>query len=173
MNVRLVLATALVALGCGQPFFQFSTPKPPPEPPFPRSVSPTEIQAVSFRRTRCFGQCPHYSFLIRRDGSAVYCGLAFVNILGAYQARVDSTTFDQLTRLLVRKGFFGLRRNYSRPVTDQASVITEAILADTSKTVVNYGDYAPSSLGVIEAAIDSVGARLPWDHAPDSVCAAT
>ena len=166
------LALAVLISACGQPFFQFHTPKPPPEPRFPRPVSAATIHTIRIAHSACFGWCPQYSFTLRRNGEATYCGLRFVQLLGPYRAQVDTASFERLATLVLRNGFFQMRSSYVRPITDQASVTIDAMLPDTSKTVWDYGHFGPESLWEIQSAIDSVGARLHWSYMADEDCAA-
>jgi hypothetical protein len=68
--------------------------------------------------------------------------------------------------LLRRKHFLRLASDYSYPATDQSSKITRVFLADTVKEVERYGEPtdAPDELFEIEAAIENIGATLPWQY---------
>jgi hypothetical protein len=69
-------------------------------------------------------------------------------------------------KLLRRKHFLRLARHYEYPATDQSSKITRVFLADTVKDVDRYGEPAdaPPELYEVEAAIEKLGANLPWQY---------
>lgn len=159
-----LISAGLVVAACSKPFWK--TPPPEAEPVLPATLMNAEIDSISLIQTPCMALCPTYRYMLRNDGTAWYEGQQSTPILGRYSARLDRTSFDTLVAMLRRKHFLQLARRYEYPATDQSSKITRVFLADTVKEVERYGEpsTAPRELYEVEAAIEDLGAKLPWQY---------
>ncbi len=122
-----------------------------------------EITEITLERTPCFGTCPVYKVMLRRDGTACYEGVAYVAREGRYRGTIEAPLFDRLARMTVEKGYFDLRPRYAVPVTDHPSVITSVLRAGTRKTVDHYANAGPAALKAIERAIDAATRQIRWE----------
>lgn len=126
-----------------------------------------QITEISLERQECFGTCPVYKVVLRKDGTATYTGVKFVPRMGEYRGKVYAYEyyFITLAKLIRSQGYFDLKDNYSSGWTDQDTVITSVVERGRRKTVVNYGNAAPIKLWGIEMAIDGVVERIQWEKA--------
>jgi hypothetical protein len=126
----------------------------------PSAQNKDQITEITLERTTCFGTCPNYTVTLRRDGTITYNGIRFVEMTGTYQGHAYG--FERLAQLITSAGYFNLKDNYSRPITDMPSTITSVVMNGKRKTITNYADTGPVELWGIEMAIDGMlkSARL-------------
>jgi hypothetical protein len=126
----------------------------------PVSKDKNQITEITLERTACFGYCPIYKVTLRRDGTISYNGKEYVDLKGAYEGKVYG--FDRLAQLILSRGYFNLKDNYTIDATDLPSTITSVVREGKRKTITNYGDSGPVELWGIEMAIDGMlkGAKL-------------
>ena len=119
-----------------------------------------QITEVTLERTACFGSCPAYKVTLRRDGTIIYEGKRFVQMMGTYQGQAYG--FDRLAEFILSQDYFNLKDNYSVPVTDLPSTITSVVRDGKRKTITDYGNIEPVGLWGIEMSIDGIlkNARL-------------
>jgi hypothetical protein len=127
------------------------------------------ISEITLERERCYGGCPVYKVILRRDGSATYIGKENVPRIGEYKSQVFpyqplGAEFIQLAKLIASQGFLKMNDRYTVLVTDADTVITSVVLNGKRKTIVNYGNEAPIELYGIERAIDGVAAQIKWEQ---------
>ena len=124
-----------------------------------------QISEMTLERTPCFGTCPAYRVTLRRDGTATYVGLEYVERKGTYSGKFYG--FERLAQLIEARGFFDLKDNYAINATDLPSTITSVVRAGRRKTVNNYGGAGPLELWGIEEAIDGVVSNTKWQKVSD------
>jgi hypothetical protein len=126
----------------------------------PLSKDKDQITEVTLERTACFGYCPIYKVTLRSNGTISYNGREYVELKGAYEGTVYG--FDRLAQLILSRGYFNLKDNYTVNATDLPSTITSVVRSGKRKTITNYGDSGPIELWGIEMAIDGMlkGAKL-------------
>lgn len=124
-----------------------------------------QITEVTLERTACFGTCPAYKITLRRDGTATYVGMEYVERKGTYNGKFYG--FERLAQFIEARGFFDLKDNYSINATDLPSAITTVVRAGQRKTVINYGDVGPLELWGVEKVIDGVMANTKWQKVSD------
>ncbi|HKR02541.1 MAG TPA: DUF6438 domain-containing protein [Pyrinomonadaceae bacterium] len=126
----------------------------------PMAKAQEQITEITLERTACFGYCPIYTVTLRRDGTISYNGKKFVQLEGMYEGKFYG--FERLAQLILSRGYFNLKDNYTVNATDLPSTITSVVRGGKRKTIRNYGDSGPVELWGIEMAIDGVlrGAEL-------------
>jgi len=156
------LCLASLSASCGQPFFR-AHPQPP-TPPFVPPESADAILEISLEQKGCFGHCPRYRFVYRRNGTCEYEGGGYAAIQGRYEAVADSGTFDRLAQLLVKRRFFTMDSVQGLGIDTPSTLVTAVLVDSRQKRVVGY----KASPGFLEiaAAIDSVRAHVPWKAVP-------
>lgn len=60
------------------------------------SAQPTSYESVMIRRTACFGRCPDYSLLIRKDGLVRYTAYRFTAMTGIYEHRIPTAIVSDI-----------------------------------------------------------------------------
>lgn len=125
-----------------------------------------QITEVTLERTVCFGTCPSYKVTLRRDGTISYDGKRFVQLEGKYEGTFYG--FDRLAQLILSRGYFNFKDEYTVNMTDLPSTITSVVRNGKRKTITNYGDAGPVELWGIEMAIDGIlkGAKLEKAKGP-------
>ena len=113
-----------------------------------------QITEVTLERTGCFGTCPIYKVTLKRDGTLIYEGKRFVQMMGTYKGRAYD--FGRLARFILSEDYFNLKDDYSAPVTDLPSTITSVVRGGQRKTIRDYGGVAPIGLWGIEMSIDGI-----------------
>lgn len=131
------------------------------------------ITEVSIERAGCYGPCPVYKAVLRRDGLSMFIGGENAKRTGKYKARIDKGEFDRLAEFLSSRGFFALKDKYSEGwvVQDIPTITTSAVRSGKRKTVKrktlsdNGPKAAPAELMEIEKAIDAAVEQLEWEKA--------
>lgn len=113
-----------------------------------------QITEITLERTSCFGTCPDYKVTLRRDGTIIYEGRRFVQMMGTYKG--EAYGFDRLAQLILAQKYFDMKDDYSRPITDMPSAITSVVRGGARKTIVDYAETGPIELWGIEMAIDGI-----------------
>lgn len=131
----------------------------------PSSQDKNQITEITLERTTCYGTCPNYKVTLRSDGTITYEGRRFVEMRGTHEGRAYG--FARLAQLITSAGYFDLKDNYSRPVTDNPSAITSVVRDGKRKTITNYADSGPVELWGIEMAIDGILKNARLEKAKD------
>ena len=86
--------------------------------------------------------------------------LAYIEVK---EGRVGSGQFAALGWLLEKNGFYGLRVDYSRNVTDATFERTRVTRDGKRYEVENYADAGPFELWVVQRAIKGVASSIEWE----------
>ncbi len=89
----------------------------------------------SIARSACFGKCPFYRLFIYDSGYATYEGLGNVDRMGLHSTTIPAETRAQLIAEAEKAGFFEMKDEYDRPVTDIPSTTIIVRRADQVKKV--------------------------------------
>ncbi len=116
-------------------------------------------------RTACFGPCPAYRITIHQSGKATYEGIAHVEQQGMHHAQVDGSLMDRLVQEAEQKGFFEMKDEYDRPVTDLPSTILTVRRNGDTKTVKGRVD-PPQAFKDLAAWADEMLLPIPWKPVP-------
>jgi hypothetical protein len=79
------------------------------------------------------------------------------------QGKIWWQEFARLAWLLEKNGFFALKSNYERSVTNAEFVSTRVVRLGKTYEVVDYADGGPLRLWAIHHAIEGVGFSLDWE----------
>jgi Domain of unknown function (DUF6438) len=86
----------------------------------------SDVQAVWYERTGCFGRCPGYQVVFSKYGDCYYIGFEYVLRLGRYAQTCSSNILKQATQVLQRHEFYRLNYDSSILVTDVPHYIVAA-----------------------------------------------
>lgn len=121
--------------------------------------------ALTLERTACFGTCPIYSVTIYDDGTVVYEGERFVDVLGEQTSQIDPALVEQTVQAFADAGYFDWDESYTEMlVSDLPSVITSATREGVTHRIERYeGDSnAPFLLPFLENWLDIVANTAQW-----------
>jgi len=129
------------------------------------------ITEIGIERTPCYGTCPSYTFIVRRDGTFHYKGDRHVERQGEFTGTIPVWHFQRLAQFIKDSGYTELEDYYSRAVTDNPTIFTMVVMNGKRKTVSNYANAGPTKLWAIEQLIDDLMTKAKWDgpqKPPDS-----
>jgi|GEM_PF-5591803 len=133
-------------------------------------VGALRFDSISLERGECFGSCPVYRVVLRRDGSAVYYGERFVEHEGAWHGGVYLFDYGRISYLVERLGVMAMDSSYTRPITDQVTTTLRLWPrgSATPKVVSDYAGAAPVEFWAVVEIIDGLAARTRWTRSrPD------
>lgn len=128
-----------------------------------KSDDQAKVDRMGIERTRCFGTCPAYTFIIKNDGTFAYNGEAYVKCVGKFTGQIPLAEFQRVAKLVVQSDFDKLDTTYQGLITDYPTVFTMISIGGQVKVILDYARSGPSSLSNIEAAIDDLLKKAIWD----------
>jgi hypothetical protein len=137
---------------------------------FAAAPDATQIDTIMLERTPCYGTCPVYKIVLRRDGTVTYRGKKWVKVIGRRSHKISVDAFQRLAREVERIQFFGFKDEYlwkdnpdgsSEHVTDSPTRITTVRAGRVCKAVKNYYG-GPEALAELEKLIDDVSGGVVW-----------
>jgi hypothetical protein len=125
----------------------------------------TLYEAISIRRTACFGKCPSYEARIMSDGTAYYMGGNNVERMGSYTAMVDKNELKNLIEMAKKAKYFSFQDRYpadrNNEIADLPSTLTSVNDGRSEKKISNNYD-CPAELIEFERAVDAFFEKLNW-----------
>lgn len=118
-------------------------------------------------REGCFGTCPAYKVELFGNGTAVYEGSGFVDVLGRHRYRIDPEEVAKLVESARSKDLWSLRSQYTGNISDQASCRVTIALGDEVHAISDYvGRLAgmPEAVTEFENEIDKAAQSNAWIH---------
>jgi len=128
--------------------------------------------ALTLERTVCFGACPIYSVAIYDDGTVIYHGERFVDVLDEQTSQMDPATVAMMVEAFADAGYFGWDEAYTDMfVTDLPSVITSVTRDGVTHRIERYGgdSSAPLLLPFLENWIDIMANTAQWTGAQPGI----
>lgn len=102
--------------------------------------------AIIFRRTPCYGTCPHYTATVYPDGRVQYEGLQYAPAEGKREFTLPMVVVNKIRQDADQLGFFQLREQYPSNFTDMPSTFLTMRRADGTMKLVQAEDNIPPSL---------------------------
>jgi hypothetical protein len=137
--------------------------QPDPNPFLKPERNRSGVTEIGLERTECFGPCPAYTVVIKRDGTVRYRGEQHAKLAGEHTGKVSQAAFRRLAAFVLEAGFADFETTYSAPVTDMPSTYTMILKDGRPKVVKDYGDAGPTKLWAIEQLIDKLLLETTWD----------
>lgn len=128
---------------------------------------PLESVHISLERSGCFGFCPSYRVELSGDGTAVYHGESYVDVLGTHHYRIDPEEVAKLVESVRSKDLWSLRLAYASGVTDNPGyAVTIALGKDVHRIVDYVGRLVgmPQVVTEFEEEIDEAAQSHAWIH---------
>ncbi|UOQ52715.1 DUF6438 domain-containing protein [Hymenobacter cellulosivorans] len=91
-----------------------------------KPVAAKKVEAVPvivFRRTPCFGTCPHYEATVFSDGHVSYIGYRYVPLTGPHELKIPVATVNTIMDDARRLNFATYEERYSQGSTDLPATI--------------------------------------------------
>jgi len=126
--------------------------------------APHGISEIGIERTRCYGRCPAYTFIVQSNGTFRYTGRSGVERIGEFTGKIAPYYFEPLARFVKEASFFEMEDDYDRSVTDNPTTYTTAVADGKRKLVRNYAHAGPNKLWAIEQLIDGLLVHAEWDQ---------
>jgi len=131
----------------------------------------TDVSEIDYESSPSALLCGQHRIVLRADTHAEeylnQCRNATPNDRTTYcevkQGKIWWEEFARLAWLLEKNGFFELKPNHDRNVTDSTFVSTRVTRLGKSYEVVEYAGGGPLNLWVIQRSIEGVGALLDWE----------
>lgn len=120
------------------------------------------ISEIGIERTRCYGACPAYTFIVKSDGTFRYKGIEYVERKGEFIGTVPVGDFHALANFIKDSGYMELEEAYTRGVTDNPTTFTMVVMNGKRKTIRNYANAGPTKLWAIEQLIDKLMNKAKW-----------
>jgi len=151
-----------------------------PDTPFP-AIDYARLK-IELTRSACYGSCPDYKVSIDGAGNVVFSTreapadpvsgvhreFSFgrgVLVGGVHRAKIDRATLDTLIAQFRDAHFFGLKKEYFYPVTDNPTQIVRFASGPSEMTVTDYVGTAaglPPAAKALEQAIDDAAGTARW-----------
>lgn len=119
---------------------------------------------ITLERTACHGTCPVYRLTIAGDGTVIYEGRSFVDVIGGRTTTLSPAQIQELVSAFEQIDFFSLPDYTDDSVADAASAITSITIDGETKIVNHYygDDDAPQALFDLESTIDRIVNSRQW-----------
>ena len=127
-------------------------------------VDALAFDSISLERSACYGSCPVYQVVLRRDLSATYHGERNVERTGAWHGGVYVFDYGRLSYMVERLGVMAMDSSYAQPVTDMATATLRIWPrgAAAPKVVSDYGEAGPPELWAVIQLVDAIATRIRW-----------
>ncbi len=122
----------------------------------------SKITEIGIERTRCYGICPEYSLIIRRDGTLNYIGSKNMGRIGKHKGIVYE--FEKLEKFVKQIGYFNFKNYYPSPLEDVKSVYTYVKINGKKKIILRSGSSGPIQLWALEQLIDKMYLDAHWEN---------
>ena len=121
------------------------------------------IAEIGIERTGCYGTCPAYTFIVKRDGTFRYQGGKYAERQGEFYGTVPVRDFHQLAQFIKDSGYMSLEDTYARMVTDNSTTYTMVVMDGKQKVIKNYADAGPTKLWAIQQLMDNLMGKAHWE----------
>ena len=115
----------------------------------PKTAAKASVAAepvIVFRRTPCYGTCPHYEATIYPDGRVQYEGLQYAPVEGKREFKLPMAVVNRIRQDADQMGFFQMKERYPTRFTDMPSTFLTIRRPDGTMKLVQAEDNIPPSL---------------------------
>jgi hypothetical protein len=128
---------------------------------------PLEKIHIILERTGCFGTCPSYRVELFGDGTAVYGGQGYVDVLGVHRYRIDPEKVAMLGASVQSKDLWSVRSEYTGGISDSATYTLTIALGNEVHKISDYAGRIvgmPETVTEFEKEVDEVAQSEAWIH---------
>ena len=170
---RTLYLLILLILGAVTVSAQETTPTEEPEATSESTSDttvPTDaVPVITLERTACFGSCPIYTVAIYSDGTVVYNGERFVEMMGEHTSEIDPEVVAQMVQVFEDAGYFEWDEAYDTMTVSDLPYINTSVTRDgETHSIHRYtgDDSAPLALPFLEHWIDIMARTSLWTGVP-------
>lgn len=122
---------------------------------------------ISYKRTPCFGTCPHFDFVLYGSGRAIYTGKNFVERKGQFSGRLADVAkaylpvYERATSI----GYFSMENVYDEPMVTDLPSVTTLLRSPGGTHAVTNRYKGPESLDSLYIALDALMESISWQPA--------
>lgn len=120
---------------------------------------------ISMSKTQCFGSCPAFKFELYSDLSVHYTGIAYVDLIGNYMAKLTTKQYDDILQEFEDSDFFQFEDRYYKEVSDLPTTYLFYSDGEQGKKIMDYYG-APEKLKELETKIEDLITHVKWDKKP-------
>ncbi|MGH7913041.1 MAG: DUF6438 domain-containing protein [Candidatus Binataceae bacterium] len=128
---------------------------------------PLEKVHITLERSGCFGFCPGYRVELSGDGTAVYDGEGYVDVLGTHHYRIDPAKVAELVESARSKDLWSLRSHYTSGVTNNPGYAITIALGNDVHHIFDYVGRRvgmPQAVTAFEEEVDEAAQSHGWIH---------
>jgi hypothetical protein len=129
-----------------------------------KAARAADVSEIGIERTPCYGTCPVYILILKRDGTFHYRGVLHVKHKGDFKGSIPKEKFEHLAKMMIDSGFMSLDDHYTRPVTDNPTVYTMGVIGGYKKIILDYAAEGPQKLRDLESAISDALEHATWQE---------
>jgi|GEM_PF-1391501 len=127
-----------------------------PDSPAPPRLERTPKDTLTLSRSGCYGSCPSYVVLIRRDGTVTWDGKNHVSFQGTVKYKVDADAASRLIDEFSVDQVWELCTRYWTSVTDSATTTIDIEVGGVRKSISDYAGSSPEWFQTLTNSIDGV-----------------
>ncbi len=117
---------------------------------------------LTFERSLCYGTCPSFKVVVKRNGEAYYEGRKFVDLIGTYEAKLSPEQAKMITDEASKIGYYEMDEVYDDPgVTDVPSMTFQLANNEEMKSV-HARFNTPKELVDFGKFLDGILLNLEW-----------
>jgi hypothetical protein len=115
-----------------------------------------------YKRTPCFGMCPYFDLTIYQSGYCIYEGKNFVDMVGFYHTRVESSVLQKIMNTAESIKYFSLADSYDNPNVTDLPTTTTGIMKDNTLKQVAARYKSPKELQELYQVLDEMIEAARW-----------
>ena len=133
---------------------------------FGKTPAWSDIEAVRYVRTNCFGKCPSYEVLFWKHGF-YYAGHEYVDMPGTYEAPYRQSTFNEVVGTLRQHDFFAMNCDSHMLVMDTPHLIVAVVRCGVT-TKFDWPSYGRrTDVPALFDSLDAITKTIPWHKTSD------
>lgn len=126
---------------------------------------PLDQVTISLWRTGCYGTCPSYGVRIHGDGTVLYEGRGYVDVIGRHTYRIPMEQVAALVEDLRRKDLWSMDGSYRAGITDNPTYALKLQMGSQAHEIEDYVGAMvgmPRVISEFEDEVDRVGRTADW-----------
>jgi Domain of unknown function (DUF6438) len=123
---------------------------------------PKDSTFLIYKRSPCFGMCPYFDLTIYQSGYCVYEGKNFVDMVGFYHTRVESSVLQNILKTAEGIQYFSLADSYDNPHVTDLPTTTTGIMKNNVMKQVAARYKSPKELQELYQVLDEMIEASTW-----------
>ena len=131
------------------------------------NLSAEEV-VLTYKKSPCFGACPHFDFYWYADGSVRYEGKNFVERKGRHKGTLDLALYTQVLAIADSIGYWEMEEVYNNPMVSDLPATTTILRGPSGSVSVENRYRGPESLKALYTELDRLLERVAWAAEPSN-----